>query len=176
MFLMPARWAAEKTLYVAVMSALQRHPVRGIGSRDVSTPASCHAAPECMCHADDVPLRCLIVDDNASFLRAAVALFEREGVTVVGVASNGADALRQARELRPDVILVDIVLGRESGFDLARRLFEADPDGAKVILISTHAEVDFADLINKTPVAGFVAKSELSANEIRRVAGADDHA
>jgi DNA-binding NarL/FixJ family response regulator len=129
-----------------------------------------------MCHADDVPLRCLIVDDNASFLRAAVALFEREGVTVVGVASNGADALRQARELRPDVILVDIVLGRESGFDLARRMFEADPDGAKVILISTHAEADFADLINKTPVAGFVAKSELSANEIRRVAGADDHA
>jgi DNA-binding NarL/FixJ family response regulator len=67
--------------------------------------------------------------------------------------------------------LVDIVLGRESGFDLARRLVDADPDGAKVILISTHAEADFADLIDKTPVSGFVAKSELSANEIRRVAG-----
>ena len=118
-------------------------------------------------------LRCLIVDDNASFLRAAVALFEREGVTVVGVASTGADALRQAREQRPDVILVDIVLGQESGFDVARRLVEAGLNGAKVILISTHAEADFADLINKTPVAGFVSKSELSAQKIRHVAGVD---
>jgi CheY-like chemotaxis protein len=126
------------------------------------------------CQANGVPLRCLIVDDNASFLQAAKALLEREGVTVVGVASNIADALQCAQELLPDVILVDIALGPESGFDLARRLGRSD--GWTVILISTHAEADFADLIDKTPVAGFVAKSELSANEIRRVAGADDHA
>jgi two-component system nitrate/nitrite response regulator NarL len=126
-----------------------------------------------LCHAEGVPLRCLIVDDNASFLRAAVALFEREGVSVVGVASTGAEALRQAREQRPDVILVDIVLGQESGFDVARRLVEAGLNGARVILISTHAEADFADLINTTPVAGFVSKSELSAQKIRHVAGVD---
>jgi DNA-binding NarL/FixJ family response regulator len=112
----------------------------------------------------------VIVDDNAGFLKAAAALLEREGIRVVGVASNGAEALTRARELRPDVILVDIALGAESGLELARRLVDADPDGARVILISTHAEADFAELIDATPVAGFVPKSKLSAGAVRLLA------
>jgi DNA-binding NarL/FixJ family response regulator len=116
-----------------------------------------------------MPLRCLIVDDNANFLEAAANLLQREGMTVVGVASSITDALRQTRELRPDVILVDIMLGPESGFDLARRLAETDSDGAAVILISTHAEADFADLIAEVPAAGFMPKSQLSAATIQRL-------
>ncbi len=64
-------------------------------------------------------LRCVIVDDSARFLEAARALLEREGVDVVGVASTIAEALRLVDEVRPDVTLVDIDLGAESGFDLA---------------------------------------------------------
>jgi DNA-binding NarL/FixJ family response regulator len=116
-----------------------------------------------------VPLQCLIVDDNASFLQAAAVLLEREGLTVVGVASNTAEAVRQAQHLRPDVVLVDIELGPESGFELARRLVDGKPHDPKVVLTSTYAESDFADLIDEAPVAGFVAKSELSGNEIRRL-------
>ena len=112
-------------------------------------------------------LRCVIVDDSALFLRAARALLEREGVAVVGVAYTGAEARREVEELRPDVTLVDINLGGESGFDLARQLtedgLEAPP---KVVLISTHAEADFADLIAESPVVGFVAKSDVSAEAI----------
>ena len=114
-------------------------------------------------------LRCLIVDDNAGFLDAAAALLEREGVTVVGVASASADALAQAQELRPDVVLVDIMLGQESGFDVAQRLADTESAPIAVILISTHAEADFADLIEEAPVAGFMPKSELSADAIRRM-------
>jgi len=119
-----------------------------------------------------VPLKCLIVDDNASFLEAAADLLKREGVTVVGVASDTADALRKTKELRPDVVLVDIMLGHESGIDLAHRLAEANSGGPVIILISTHAEADFADLIQEAPVAGFVPKSELSAGAVRRLAEA----
>jgi DNA-binding NarL/FixJ family response regulator len=118
-----------------------------------------------------MPLRCLIVDDNALFLEAASELLGREGVKVVGTASSIVDALRQARELRPDVILVDIVLGRESGFDLARQLADMDLAGATVILISTHAEADFADLIAEAPAVGFVPKSQLSARTIQGLLG-----
>src|SRR5436189_3105834 len=85
------------------------------------------------------PIRCLIVDDNRPFLDAARLLLEREGVAVVGVATTGADALRLEEELRPDVLLVDIRLGDESGFDLARRL------RGTVILISTHAQSEYAE-------------------------------
>jgi two-component system, NarL family, nitrate/nitrite response regulator NarL len=114
-------------------------------------------------------LRCLIVDDNASFLDAATTLLERQGLTVVGVASTTEEALRQVEVLQPDVVLVDISLGAESGFDLARRLAEV-ACVATVVLISTHAEADFADLIDESPAAGFVPKSELSAGAIRRLA------
>jgi DNA-binding NarL/FixJ family response regulator len=117
-----------------------------------------------------VAFRALIVDDNGPFLDAARALLEREGVAIAGVASTAAEALRQAEELRPDVVLVDITLGKESGFDLARRLVEADRSGGSaVILISTHAEADFADLIAESPATGFLPKSELSADAIRRI-------
>ena len=119
-----------------------------------------------------MPLRCLIVDDNAYFLEAAASLLKREGLTVAGVASDSADALRLTRELRPNVVLVDIMLGRESGIDLARRLAAGNSGGPVIILISTHAEADFADLIQEAPVAGFVPKSELSASAIRQLAGA----
>ena len=117
-----------------------------------------------------VSLRCLIVDDNAAFLRAAGALLERQGMTVVGQASNASDALRRARELGPDVVLVDIVLGSESGFDVVRDLAQDSGRDPTVILISTHSEADFADLIEDVPAAGFLPKSELSAEKIRRLA------
>jgi DNA-binding NarL/FixJ family response regulator len=116
-----------------------------------------------------VELTCLIVDDNASFLKAASRLLEREGVTVSGVASNGAEALRVAREVKPDVVLLDIMLGSESGFDVARELAAIDGGGPTVVFVSTHAETDFAELIDEASAAGFLSKSDLSAEAIRQV-------
>jgi len=117
-----------------------------------------------------MPLSCLLVDDNDAFLETARDLLEREGVQVAGVASNIAGALRQARALRPDVILVDIGLGKESGFELARLLAaDGQGGGADVILISAQAATDYTDLIAESPAAGFVPKSELSAHRINQI-------
>jgi DNA-binding NarL/FixJ family response regulator len=120
-------------------------------------------------------LRSLLVDDNDAFLETASVLLERQGMTVVGVASNTAEAVRQARALRPDVILVDVGLGDESGFDLACLLTRDGQHGqrvrAEVILVSSYAETDYADLIAESPAAGFLAKSELSARAIGRILG-----
>jgi DNA-binding NarL/FixJ family response regulator len=110
--------------------------------------------------------RCLIVDDSAAFVKAARSLLEREGVTVVGVASTGAEAVRQTEQLHPDVTLVDIDLGAESGLDLALRLGRDGQGSSRLILISTHAEADFADLIAESPVDGFLSKSAVSAEAI----------
>src|SRR5271165_3467895 len=102
-----------------------------------------------------MPLRCLLVDDNDAFLETASLLLEREGLTVVGVASSIAEALRQARALKPDVILVDIGLGDESGFDLAQLLAQDGLADADVILISARAEMDYTELLAESPAAGF---------------------
>jgi DNA-binding NarL/FixJ family response regulator len=93
-------------------------------------------------------------------------LLEREGVTVVGVATTSAEALRLEEELRPDVVLVDIRLGHESGFDLARRL------NSTVILISTHAESEYPEEIAASPAVGFLPKTQLSGSALLRLAGA----
>jgi DNA-binding NarL/FixJ family response regulator len=115
-------------------------------------------------------LRCLIIDDSPHFLDAARGLLEREGVEVVGVASTGADGLRSVEALRPDVTLLDIDLGGESGFEVATRLHrDTRPPPSRVILISTHAEQDYAELIAASPVVGFLSKSALSAGAIHNL-------
>jgi CheY-like chemotaxis protein len=116
-------------------------------------------------------LRCLLVDDSAHFLQGARVLLEREGL-VVDVASTGAEALRRAEEFRPDVVLVDISLGGESGFELVRRFGdEGDTTTSpacelRIILLSTHQQEDFEELIEESPALGFLAKSSLSARAV----------
>jgi CheY-like chemotaxis protein len=118
------------------------------------------------------PIRVVIVDDNPEFLDSARRLLEHQGACVVGVASTNADALRSVRELRPDVTLVDVNIGAESGFDLAEALHEIDgAPTAPVILISTHAEPDLAGMMEASPAVGFLAKSALSASAITAALG-----
>jgi CheY-like chemotaxis protein len=117
-------------------------------------------------------LRCVIVDDDKAFLHVARAVLERDGVAVAGVAHTCAEAVERAEALRPDVLLIDIRLGEESGFDVARQL-AGDGQAATLIMISTHAREDYADLIAESPAAGFVAKADLSAAAIRRILGTD---
>jgi DNA-binding NarL/FixJ family response regulator len=116
----------------------------------------------------DMALRCLIVDDNPRFGEEARSLLEHEGVSVVGVAGSGDEAVRLADELVPDLALVDISLGEESGFDVARRLVDGSkPRSPAIILVSTYDEREFSGRIAASPALGFIAKTKLSAERIR---------
>jgi DNA-binding NarL/FixJ family response regulator len=114
------------------------------------------------------PLRCVIVDDDPSFLEAARTLLEADGVIVAGMASTVASAVQRVDALRPDVVLIDIRLGRESGFTLARQLAVGGAHAA-LIMISTYAEADYADLLAESPIIGFLPKTALSAQAIGRI-------
>jgi DNA-binding NarL/FixJ family response regulator len=105
--------------------------------------------------------RCLIVDDNPMYLSEARDLLQRQGMDVVGVASNGAEAVAIAVSDRPDVALVDVDLGAESGLDLARALSMCDRP-VPVILISAYAEKDLRELLDDSPAVGFLPKSVVS--------------
>jgi len=115
----------------------------------------------------------LIVDDCKSFADAARLLLERQGVRVVGAACTSAGAVELVADLHPDVVLVDLMLGDESGLDLARLLARRAGDAPAVILISACSRVDVEELMATTPASGFLPKSELSADAIRRIL-ADD--
>jgi DNA-binding NarL/FixJ family response regulator len=123
-----------------------------------------------------VPLRCLIVDDNVSFREEMRGLLAEQGLDVVGGAGSAADAHRQIAELRPDVALIDIDLGGESGLELVHQL-RGEPGHAAaphLILISTHDETEYADLIEASSAIGFLAKIDLSAATIRQMLAAID--
>ncbi|MGI5155963.1 response regulator [Microbispora sp. CA-102843] len=110
------------------------------------------------------------MDDSDHFKEAARLLLEADGVAVVGVASTIAEALGRFGELRPDVVLVDIDLGEENGFDLARRLHDAgDGEPPPVILISTYDEQDFAELIATSTAVAFLSKPRLSGRAIDEI-------
>jgi CheY-like chemotaxis protein len=113
-------------------------------------------------------LRCVIVDDNPMFIDVASRLLNRGGISIIGVASTIAEAVQRVEELDPDVTLVDVDLGGESGFDLAQELHRSDSrDRPKVIMTSAHSEQDFADMIATSPALGFLPKADLSSAAIR---------
>jgi DNA-binding NarL/FixJ family response regulator len=112
----------------------------------------------------------VIVDDNRSFAEGARRLLERQGESVLGLASTSADAVELVAELRPDVVLVDLRLGDESGLDVVRLLAARYDRGAPtLILISACPPTDVAGLMATTPAAGFLPKMDLSVDAIRRI-------
>lgn len=120
--------------------------------------------------AGRMEMRCLVVDDNACFLHAMCSMLERDGAEVVGTASNGDDAVRQARTHRPDVVLVDVRLGFESGFDVAHRIEDLAAIGGRrpaIVLVSTRAEDELAERIAANPSFDFLDKTLVSGERIR---------
>jgi len=121
-----------------------------------------------------VSLRCLIVDDNASFLAEARGLLEEQGFDVIGTARSGDVALKHVAEQGLDLALIDIDLGDESGIDVAHRILKTPGSPPRIILISARDESEYGDLIETSPAVGFLAKRDLTAAAIRRLLADDD--
>jgi len=117
-----------------------------------------------------MPVRCVIVDDSHEFLRTASEVLECDGIDVVGTVSTGAQACRTCRRLKPDVALVDLYLGSETGFDIARQLADEPGTGPpKVILISASVGDEVAGMVADSPAVSFLPKEELSGDTIRGI-------
>jgi DNA-binding NarL/FixJ family response regulator len=110
----------------------------------------------------------LIVDDHADFRARAREVLEADGYEVVGEAADGASGLAASRELRPDVILLDVQLPDMDGFEVARRL-AGDGHPSQVVLTSTRDEADYGRRVTLSTAQGFVPKAELSGEAIRRL-------
>jgi|SRR3954452_24303252 DNA-binding NarL/FixJ family response regulator len=108
-----------------------------------------------------MPWTVLIVDDHRGFRTGARALLEAEGFDVLGEATDGRDALEQARRLRPQVVLLDVQLPGLDGFAVAEAL-AADDDAPAIVLISSRGEQSYRGRLATTPARGFITKEELS--------------
>ena len=103
----------------------------------------------------------LIVDDHPSFRASARAVLEAEGFEVVGEAPDGESAIAACDELRPDVVLLDVQLPDQDGFQVAARLTRNGASVA-VVLVSSRDGSDFGPLVEESGARGFVPKAELS--------------
>jgi two-component system nitrate/nitrite response regulator NarL len=112
-----------------------------------------------------MPTTCLLVDDSRDFLVSGAQLLESQGITIVGTAAAGDEALEIAHKLAPDVALVDIELGEENGIEVAAALM-ATASSTTIIFISTHDRDDLQELIAGAGAAGFIPKHAISAAAI----------
>lgn len=112
----------------------------------------------------------LIVDDHPSFRASARRMLEAGGYRVIGEAVDGEAAVAAARELRPDLVLLDIQLPDSDGFEVAARLVALGV-GSAVVLTSSRDAADFGDAVAASPARGFIAKAELSGEAIAALTG-----
>jgi len=95
-------------------------------------------------------------------------LQSREGLEVCGEAANGREALAKARELLPDVVILDITMPVLDGFSAAREIHKLLPNVA-ILLLSMHESPNLINIAKSSGAMGYVSKSEGAAVLLRAV-------
>jgi len=112
----------------------------------------------------------LLVDDHSGFRRMARLLLQSGGYDVVAEAGSAAEAVRTARALEPDLVLLDVLLPDGNGVDVADLLAQL-PHPPGVVLTSSYAGGELGARLEQTPVLGFVPKDELTVARLSELFG-----
>jgi DNA-binding NarL/FixJ family response regulator len=108
------------------------------------------------------PVRVLIADDHALVRAGIRALVEKiEGMVVVGEAGKGSEALELVRELRPDLMLLDITMPDGGGFEVLEQVTKNYPE-IKIVVLTVHEAGEYAIRALREGAAGFLPKSAAS--------------
>lgn len=112
-------------------------------------------------------MKVIIADDHALFRDGIASLLKVSGMEVVGQASNGLEALELARELRPDIVLMDIKMPEHNGLEATRLIKAEMPDVTVVIVTVSDEEEDLFEAI-KSGAQGYLLKN-ISGEEFGRM-------
>jgi CheY-like chemotaxis protein len=136
-----------------------------VSRKSMNLPGGCSQRGPCSATISTVGLRVLVVDDHAGFRQLARRLLMTGGYEVIGLAADGAEAVRQAALLRPDLVLLDVLLPDLDGFGVAEQL-AAFTDPPVVVLVSSRTRVELGARLNTAPVRGFLRKDELTLQRL----------
>ena len=116
-------------------------------------------------------IRVLIVDDDSKFREVIRELLAMESdMEVIGEAGNGLVAIQQAKELKPDLILMDVRMPGVSGLEVTRRLTEEMP-GIKIIILTLYDLIEYREAALANGAVGYVIKKSMLedlVSEIKR--------
>lgn len=116
------------------------------------------------------PLRVLLVDDDELFRESAGILLALEGrLEIVGVAGDGEEAVESAREIRPDVVLIDVEMPLLDGFGACRRIRMALPETA-VVVWSALDEPSHRERAKQAGAVAYFSKTQLAGDFAASVA------
>lgn len=120
-------------------------------------------------------LRVLLADDHPIFRQGLMDLFDKEtAIELVGEAGDGEEAIEMARQLRPEVILMDVTMPRLNGIEATRRIKEEMPDVC-VIGLSMHEGEDLARAMRNSGVDAYVSKSEAADTLVATILATNAH-
>ncbi len=112
-------------------------------------------------------VRVLIVDDQQPFRAAARMVVEAtEGFEVVGEAETGEDSVERARELDPDLVLMDVNLPGINGLDATRKILEDSSSRIVVLLLSTYEEEEYAPRAAECGAAAYIPKAAFGPDRL----------
>jgi len=112
--------------------------------------------------------RVLLADDHLIVRQGLKVLLQREGFEIVGEAADGQQAVRLARDRRPDVAILDFAMPVLNGLDAAREILRSCPR-TRVILLTMHTEDRYVHEALRVGVSGYVVKSQASADLVRAI-------
>ena len=115
------------------------------------------------------PIRVLVVEDFAVFRRFIVSIIQKQSeLRVIGEVSDGLEAVQQAEELRPDLILLDIGLPTLNGIEAARRIRKLSPQ-SKILFVSQETSTDLVQGVLATGARGYVVKADAGSELLTAV-------
>lgn len=113
--------------------------------------------------------RILLVDDHAMFRAGIRALLEAEGrLQVVGEASSGDEAVDRVRELKPDVVVMDLSMPGSNGLEATRRIAALELD-TKVLVLTVHAEEEYLVPVVEAGASGYLTKTSADNDLIEAI-------
>ena len=115
-----------------------------------------------------MPLRILLADDHLIFRQGLKGLLEREGLQVIGEAGDGQEAIKRARDLSPDVAVLDLTMPLLNGLDAAREIVRASPR-TRPILLTMHTEDPYVMEALRAGIKGYVLKTQPSTDLVQAI-------
>jgi len=115
-----------------------------------------------------MPFRVLLADDHLIFRQGLKGLLEREGLQIIGEASDGRDAVRRATDLSPDVAVLDLAMPLLNGLDAAKEIVRVSPR-TRPILLTMHTEDPYVMDALRAGIKGYVLKTQPSTDLVQAI-------